>query len=108
MSERSSLTNYFLASIALVLTMVISIPLLSSTAMAQETKVNAKEETEPLTRIFEPRDFVGSSKVPQSLDTKGFLQPPPLVAAVVTPRWSAGLPDCQSGVSMVKRTRWSR
>ena len=64
MRERSSMAKYFLASIALVISLEISIPLLSSKAMAQETKVNDKEEKEPLTRIFEPRDFVGSNKVP--------------------------------------------
>ncbi len=64
MRERSSMAKYFLASIALVISLEISIPLLSSKAMAQETKVNDKEEKEPLTRIFEPRDFVGSNQVP--------------------------------------------
>ncbi len=38
--------------------------LMSQQAMAQETKNNVTEEGDPLGRIFEPRDFVGTSKVP--------------------------------------------
>ena len=49
-----------------VLGLVVSFPLLSSHSLSQETKekeavANGNEE---LTRLFEPREFVGSNKVP--------------------------------------------
>ena len=64
MGKRCSLSQYLRVAFALMSFILISSPLLTSEVMAQETKVSAKEETESLTRIFEPREFVGSSKVP--------------------------------------------
>ena len=37
---------------------------MSQQSMAQEAKNNVKEDKDPLSRIFEPRDFVGTSKMP--------------------------------------------
>lgn len=53
-----------LSRILIPLIFIGSLSLMSQRTMAQETKNDVKEDTDSLARIFEPRDFAGSSKVP--------------------------------------------
>jgi len=62
MGQRTSILERAMA----VLGLLVSLSLLSSQSMSQETKENeaAASANDELTRIFEPREFVGGNKIP--------------------------------------------